>query len=257
MIGDPDLLAFRRGYYELLTGLFAREPGPQVLRSLGEGIEARAEAAATLHPLLGRGWSEIARYLRDPSGEEIPEPAADEFTRLFIGPFGGEIQPYESYYLTGRVFERPLAAVRAFLREAGLEREGGAPEPEDWLAFELDVMRRLIVRQAAAGDPDGQMASATMQAAFLKRHLLVWVPTFAEHLSQVQNARLYRGVGLLLAGFLALELMLVKDWGPEEVRSLEERRQAYAGRGAWKGPLVDPQPRVGLGPPVRPESPEP
>lgn len=238
MIGDRDLLDFRLGYYRLLSELLAREPTPALLEAVGLHLPDRAEAARELRPALGEGWAQIGAFLRGRTPLEAAEAAADEFTRLFVGPRRPPLHPYESYYLTGGLFDRPLAVVRTFLRQVGLEKEPGYAEPEDSLAVELGVVAHLLERQRRAADPDAEAASVNLQAAFLKRHLLVWGPRCAEDLERAEGADFYRGVGSLLRGFLDLELALVRDWGPEPVRTLEEARAA-TGTGAWRGPLFD------------------
>jgi TorA maturation chaperone TorD len=239
MIGDRDLLAFRQGYYDLLVSLFWKEPAGDLLVALRQGIEDRAGGARHVHPLLGEGWAEIKQFLDSVAVERLAETVADEYTRLFIGPHAAEIYPYESYYLTARLLDRPLVAIRSFLGEVGMEKEGGYPEPEDFLAFELEVMRRLIGRQGSASDPDEEARWITHQAGFLKQHLLVWAPAAASDLAGAKGATFYRGVAKLLQGFLECERDLFQEWEPTEIRSLEEARQSLAGFGEWKGPLFD------------------
>lgn len=239
MIGDRELLAFRAEYYGLLVSLLWREPPADLLRGLGRGIEPRAAAAATLHPRLGEGWHDLAAFLGSVPPDELEGRAADEFTRLFLGPFGPRVHPYESYYLTGNLLDRPLADLRGFLEAVGIARPEDHPEPEDWLAFELDVMRRLLGRQAEAGSPDDELRWLNVQAGFLKRHLLVWAPLAADDLAGAEGAALYRAVGRILGGFLALERELFESWGDEPVQTVDEARRRYAGSGQWRGPLFE------------------
>jgi TorA maturation chaperone TorD len=238
MVGDRDLLAFRQGYYDLFVSLLWKEPTGELLVALPERIQERISGGRNLHPLLGEGWLEISRFLAEPPPGALAETVADEYTRLFLGPWDAEINPYESYYLTGRVLDRPLAVIRTFLKEIGLEKQEGYAEPEDFLAFELDVMRRLIARQGSARDPDGEARWLNAQADFLKEHLLVWGPIAAKDLAAAKGAVFYRGVGKALQGFLELERDLFKGWGPAEI-TLEEARQGYIRSGEWMGPLLD------------------
>lgn len=248
MIGDAELRRFRHEYYTLFVSLLWREPDGEVVAALGRGLEERAAAAEALHPLLGVGWRAIGDFLRATAPDALGEAVADEYTRLFLGPFSREVDPYESFYLVGNLLDRPLAVVREDLRELGLTRQEGHSEPEDSLAFELDVMRRLIDRQAAAADPDAEAEALNRQAGFLKRHLLVWAPQAARDLAEARGARFYRGVGRLLEGFLELERGWFQAWGPEPIPSLDDVRRRYAGVGEWKGPLFDPE-RGFSGPP--------
>ncbi|MFB3820313.1 MAG: molecular chaperone [Candidatus Methylomirabilales bacterium] len=237
MLGDKDLLAFRQGYYDLFVSLLGQEPSPALLRGLADGMAERIRGSQGLHPLLAEGWEEMQRLLTGSAAQQVAEAVADEYTRLFVGPQPPEVNLYESFYLTGRLLDRPLVAVRAFLAEVGIRKEEGYAEPEDFLAFELEVMRRLIRRQATAADPEAEAEWIGRQAEFVVRHLLVWAPAAAADLEQAPGASFYRAVAKLLRAFLELERDLFKEQGA--VRSLEEARQAAAGRGEWRGPLLD------------------
>jgi len=258
MLGDRELLAFREGYYGVLAALLSREPSPRLLAELAAGIEDRARAARGLNPRLGSGWQRLGQWLAAGPPEVLAERAAETYTRLFLGPPAPLVNLYESYYLTGRLFERPLAVVRQFLAEVGLGRDPGYAEPEDSLAFELEVMRRLAGRQAAAREADEQARWLAAQAAFLRDHLLVWGPAAACDLASAQGAGFYGGVGEILEGFMAFELDVFGSYDTMAVKSLEEARRIWGGTGQWRGPvmeLADPDP--GPGGPPGPEAAEP
>jgi TorA maturation chaperone TorD len=255
MLGDRDLLSFREGYYGLLVALLSREPSPRLLAELAAGIEERARAAQGLHPRLGQGWQTLGLSLATGPPEVLAEAVAEEYTRLFLGPPAPLVNLYESYYLTGRVFERPLAAVREFLAEVGLQRDPGYAEPEDSLAFELEVMRRLAGRQAAAREADEEARWLGVQAGFLRDHLLVWGPAAARDLASAEGAGFYRGVGQILEGFMAFEVSLFSSCAPMPVKSLEEARRTWGGAGQWRGPVMEmPDPDPGPGGAAQPRS---
>lgn len=239
MIGDRDLLAFRQSYYTLLVSLFWEEPAGELLLSLSEGIRDRIQAARTLHPLLAQGWEELDRFLAGTPSEELAEAVADEYIRLFIGPHGTEVNPYESFYLTGRLLDRPLANIRTFLKAVGIEKQKDYAEPEDFLAFELDVMRWLTDKQMTAAHADDETRWLRLESDFLKEHLLVWVPTCALDIERAEGANFYRGVAMVLRGFLEVERSLFHEWGLDKVATLEEARQVYGAIPLWKGPTFD------------------
>jgi TorA maturation chaperone TorD len=239
MIDDRELLSFRQSYYELLVALFRREPSGDLLQQLANGIRERTQAARNLHPLLGEGWDEIERFLTDMPLEGLAETVSDEYTRLFIGPHGPVINPYESFYLTGRLLDRPLADVRAFLKTIGIEKLEDYPEPEDFLAFELEVMRWLIGKQTAARDPEEETRLLGLQSDLLKNHLLVWGPACAKDIERAKDARFYRSLAKILQGFLELELNLFRQYGVDKVAALDAVRQRYGAVPTWKGPTFD------------------
>lgn len=240
MIDDHELLAFRRSYYGVLGALFLREPSAELVRQLADGLGERILAARQVHPLLGAGWTELDRYLRETQKEDIAGAVADEYTRLFIGPHGPAINPYESFYLTGRLLDRPLAGVRTFLKVAGIEKLEGYSEPEDFLAFELEVMRWLVDKQAALTESQELTRNRRLQVEFLRDHLLVWAPACAQDIARADGANFYRFAANVLEAFLALELNFMRDWGLENVQGLDVVRQRYRALCGWQGPIFDP-----------------
>ena len=239
MIGDQELAELRQKYYGLFVQLFWQEHRVKLLRYLLEGIEERTEAVASPSPVMAEGWRSIQQYLENNKPSEVDY----EFAQLFIGPHQPEVTPYESYYLAGGMFQPPLANVRGFMKEVGLEKKAGEfPEPEDILGFELEIMNWLVSQQLKADDPEQEESWLERQAEFLKKHLLVWVPTCAQDLVSASGADFYKGVGLLLQGFLELEKQLFQDRGPDRIVSLEAAQKRYGGRRNWKGPTFEPTP---------------
>jgi TorA maturation chaperone TorD len=236
MLRDKELVTFRHTYDSLLVRLLWKEPPADFIAALGDEIEARIDAATAVQARIGEGWRVLQRFLQEAS----PEAVAEEFTSLFLGPFAPEVNPYESYYLTGNLFKAPLVALRGFLKRLGLEKqEQEFAEPEDVLAFELEVMRWLISKQMAATHPDDVTRWLTWQATFLKEHLLIWAPTCAQDMARASGAHFYRGVGMILEGFLAVERTLFQELGVNEMPSLEEARQRHGARPTWQGPTFD------------------
>ena len=236
-IEDRELTEFRQQYYGLLVNLLSREPTGALLEAISQGIGERAEAARGLHPLLGEAWDHLEKVL---PGLSV-ETAEEEFLKLFIGPFQPEMNAYESWYLTGQLFQAPLAHVRGFLRQVGLERqEQHYPEPEDALAFELEVMNWLITRQLAAGSEEEQREWMHRQSAFLTQHLLIWVPRCSEDMEATKSASLYKGVAKLISGLVAIERQRLMGHGISQFESLDQARKRYGSPRTFQGPVFDP-----------------
>ena len=234
MLRDPDLVQFRQTYYRLFVKLLWKEPEAAFIAGLqGGNAAARTEAAAAVHPLMGSGWQDIDRYLAD----HPPGGVAAEYGRLFLEPFAKGIRPYASYYLTGQFFTEPLKTWRAFLKRLGVEKPAqGFSDPEDVLAFELDVMRWLVDKQSESEETDPWLR---LQATCLKEHLLVWAPSCAADIERVPQAAFYRGAAKMLRGFLEVERSLFVDWGLDHVATLAEARAHYGAPAEWRGPLFD------------------
>ena len=128
---------------------------------------------------LGRTDEAIERFLGDTPPGQSAQNVAEEYIQLFIGPHNPEINAYESVYLTGRLFDRPLADIRTFLKAVGIEKVDEYSEPEDFLAFELEVMRWFVGKQLGATNPEEEKRWLRLQSEFLKEHLLVWAPACA------------------------------------------------------------------------------
>lgn len=124
---------------------------------------------------------------------------ADEFHDLFIGVGRGELIPNGSYYLTGFLNEKPLAALRQDLATLGVARRAGLPETEDHLALLAATMAGLIA--GAFGAP----APLAAQRRFFTAHIGSWAGTFFQHLEHAESARFYRPVGTLGRLFVAIE----------------------------------------------------
>ena len=118
-IDEVDLL--RSNEYSLLALLFGRAPTAEVLARLSE---LKGDGS----PL---GLAHIA--LADAALAMDPDAISREFFDMFIGVGRGELLPYASYYLTGFLYERPLARVR----------EAGHLASNDRIAVDVDPVSLL------------------------------------------------------------------------------------------------------------------
>src|SRR5512146_653185 len=127
---DVDVARARE--YALLAVLLARAPEEELLDRLGR---LRGDATP-----LGAAHAALAQAADAASAETI----AREFFDLFIGVGRGELLPYASYYLTGFLYERPLARLREDLHLIGIERAETNTEPEDHAATLCEVMAAIV-----------------------------------------------------------------------------------------------------------------
>ena len=239
MNGEKDLAELRQKYYGLFVNLLWKEPDVEFLKSLLDGISERIKGASGLSSSISEGWKKIQIYLE----KNVPEDVEFEFVQLFLGPQKPEILPYESYYFAGSVFQAPLASVRSFMKDIGLvKNEGELPEPEDTLGFELEIMNWLITKQKKSEDYEEEKMWLDYQESFLKEHLLVWGPTCCDDIESASKSDFYKGVGMLLKGFLEIENELFKNRSSKKIDSLEEVRIRYGNIKDWKGPLFEANP---------------
>jgi TorA maturation chaperone TorD len=171
--------------YALLATLLARAPDAQLFLRLA-GLQGDATPLGLAHVAL----AEAAR-------RTTVERVEREYFDLFVGIGRGELLPYGSYYLSGFLYERPLARLRAALSRLGIERSAGHAEPEDHAATLCEIMAGLA----------GGSFSAPPQAQreFFEHHVAPWMGRFFTDLEQAQAADFYRTAGTLGRVFIQLE----------------------------------------------------
>lgn len=178
---------FRAQFYNLLARLLAAPPDRRFLTSL-------SQLQGDTSPL-GQALRALAKAAALTSASE----AEREFNRLFIGLTAGELRPYGSYYLTGFLYEKPLADLRWDLQCLSITRSADVAEPEDHIASLCEIMAGLITAAF------GRAATLGEQRRFFEAHLAPWADAFFSDLEQAASARLYRPVGSIGRLFVAIE----------------------------------------------------
>ncbi|TAN71665.1 MAG: molecular chaperone TorD [Magnetospirillum sp.] len=184
-VADEDFLRAR--FYGLMAALLAAPPPEELLKR----IAALKPDPTPLGSALGE--LALAAMASDPDG------VADEFQALFIGVTGGELVPYASWYLTGFLQEKPLAALRDDMARLGVERSPGVSEPEDHAASLFEIMQGLITGLFE------RPLSLVEQRDFYAAHMERWMPRFLADLEKAESARFYRAVGRVGHIFLDIE----------------------------------------------------
>lgn len=175
--------ASRKEYYNFLAMLFSASPTQQQLDFLA-GLETTIEKNALTAPLL-----RIIRTAQKSSEKEIKT----EYDALFIGLSRGEVLPYASYYLTGFLYEKPLASIRGDMAQLALQKNKVCLEPEDHIALLCATMARLCTR------------SLKEQAIFFMQHIHPWISRFLNDLKQAPSALFYKNVAELGLKFMEIE----------------------------------------------------
>jgi len=184
-IAEEDLL--RANIYSLLGRLLARPPERATLDAvaglrgddteLGQALQAMAAAARA----------------------STPAAVDDEYHALFIGLGDSELTPYGSYYLTGFLYEKPLAKLRGDMAEIGIARADQVGEPEDHIAALCEMMCGLITGAF------GQASDLDEQQNFFATHIAPWAGRFFEDLERSPRAAFYMPIGTLGKLFMAIE----------------------------------------------------
>jgi len=183
--GVDELDLLRSHEYNLLALLLGRAPTRDVLEHLSR-LQGDASPLGLAHIDLAE-----AAAMAD------PDAVQREFFDLFVGVSRGELLPYASYYLTGFVYERPLARVRQDLAALGIARSESIHEPEDHIAILCEVMGGLASQQFAA--------EAEAERRFFERHLKPWAARLFADLEVAKAARFYKPVGRIGSLFMHIE----------------------------------------------------
>ena len=175
---DEDV--WRAQLYQLLGQLLTDPPTAELLTGLAslEGDDTE----------IGRATKTLAAVAGKVSAEDVER----EYNALFIGLGRGEVLPYGSYYLTGFLNEKPLAALRQTLGSLGIARAEGVAEPEDHAGFLCQVMAGLIT-----GSFQGGPASVAQQKAFFEAHMAPWMKLVFSDIERAESAVLYAPIGTL------------------------------------------------------------
>ena len=177
--------AARAAEYALLSALLARAPDAEFLARLA-GLRADASPLGLAHAALAEA-----------AAATTAERVGREFFNLFIGLGRGELMPYGSYYISGFLYERPLARLREDLGRLGIARAENNAEPEDHAAILCEIM---------AGLAGGKFpAPAGADRALFEKHLAPWISRFFADLERAAEADFYRRIGTLGRVFINIE----------------------------------------------------
>ncbi|MEO6352012.1 MAG: molecular chaperone TorD family protein [Oxalobacteraceae bacterium] len=179
----------RADLYGLLATLFYAPP----LQTL---IDTIASSQSAGDGVLERAWGELVLACRNVTAEQ----AREEYEQLFISTGKPEVMLYGSFYLSGFLMEKPLAALRADLAELGLERVDAVTESEDHIASLCEVMRYLI-----ASNERLEINIAT-QKIFFTNHMQAWVLDACTAINANRHAGLYAAVANLARTYFEVEM---------------------------------------------------
>jgi TorA maturation chaperone TorD len=183
-VDDVDLA--RSHEYSLLSTLLLRSPDAELLKQLAQ-LEGDSSPIGAAHAAL----AEAARRLD-------AERVGREYFDLFVGVGRGELLPYASFYLTGSLHGRPLAALRQTLQHLGIERTAAVKEPEDHAG---------VLCETLAGLAGGTIAApVNASREFFIEHVASWIGRLFRDLEQAKSADFYARVGMLGRTLVDIEI---------------------------------------------------
>lgn len=188
----------RADLYGYLSALLAGPPSKQLL--------SQTAALTGDDTDLGKAVTVLAGL----AGKTSVPAAEREYTALFIGLARGELLPYASYYMTGFLNEKPLAALRQDMLRLGITRAPNVFEPEDNIASLMEMMSGLITGRFGAAQ------SLSRQREFFNRHIAPWAQHFFSDLEGAKTSVLYAPVGTVGRAFMQIEADAFRLVGGDE-----------------------------------------
>ena len=187
---DNEELA-RAELYGLLARLWLAPPDAALLAQFSVAVTQAPQPGGFLEA----PWSELVGAMRATD----PSRAAAEYDALFLGVGRPEVFLYGSFYLSGFLNEKPLAALRTDLAALGLARDADRGETEDHLAYVFEVMRYLI-----AGD-DAAVCNLEQQRRFFRAPVQTWVGALCDAVDAHPRAATWRAVSAFTRAFVLVE----------------------------------------------------
>ncbi|MFA0412397.1 molecular chaperone TorD [Vibrio renipiscarius] len=203
----------RSEIYWWFSSLFAKEltvadleqyQSPEIrsfLSGLGEN--------PSLKPAIDRVVDALNRQIDREDGQL--ELSAD-FCDLFLKSDKESALPYASMYIgtTGLLHDKPANEMDALLEKHSVAVEKGLNEPADHIAIELDLLGNLIIRSNELEQEPHFEAALAEQEAFIRQHILSWVPKFSAKCQTLDKFGFYSAVVSLLVAFLELDCQYLK-----------------------------------------------
>ncbi len=174
--------------------LFLYEPGSDEAAALYGALGAlEVEQAAREWPFAEPKQAlEAFTLINEGLAFGVDEDLTSEYRRLFVGPAPKAAPPWGSVYTDREcvIFGATTLALRAWLRESGIQVPGNGKEPEDHIGLMLLLMGWITRHRPELLD------------AYLADHLLPWGPHLLSVVQRESQHPFFQGLALLTASSL-------------------------------------------------------
>jgi TorA maturation chaperone TorD len=209
---EKGILETRRNFYALLYQLYLEPPSREFVDDLMNELFYLPGLISDEE--LSEGFKLVREFVeksKDKAIDELHKDLVREYTRLFIGPHRLPVQPYESWWVDGKLMGESLLKVKQVYRKAGIAKVKEYAEPEDHIAFELRFMHYLCEEELSADTEERIAECLNIQKEYLNDHLLSWVPDFCDALTENKLSEFYKGIARLTKGFILLEEAVIEE----------------------------------------------
>lgn len=206
-------LANRAYLYRIFHIVFGAEPSKEELAVLTDKLTTDA-----FQLLTDDSFVKIRRLLEslNANDEQYLDTLLSEYTRLFQVPGESYVYPWESPYIHNdkMLFQESTLDVRKRYREYGFEAVEYGHFPEDHLSMMLDFLAHLSSRafdSFSVGRDDDLERVLLSQQSFVADHLLNWLPSFCDELSQKDRLGFFIAFAEALHAFLQADMLFMEE----------------------------------------------
>ena len=206
-----EVMDSRSAFYRLLARLLLKPLDTEEIDQLTKSdfvSQSKALKDADDNANLVEGLNDMGRGLRRQHTGTRTILATD-YTMCFDGITqieGKTASPYASVFLSkeGILYQEPRNSVYLEFLQSGVHLKSGIDLPEDHIAFELEYMAIIAERcKEALSDnrQDEAIQLIEQSCLFLEKHILSWIPQFADVALAILKTRFYQGVIKTLLGY--------------------------------------------------------
>jgi TorA maturation chaperone TorD len=206
----------RSNIYGLLAMLYRQEPTRNLLK--------RVRGPQFLEVLSQWGGELDDDFMTRPE-DDLLEEMAVEYTRLFLGP-DKHISPHESIHHEredgqwGQLWGASTVEVKKFIEATGLEYETEYPGMPDHISVELEFLEALTRHEEQAwvtDDEEEARRCLALEHRFLEDHLIRWVGSFCDKVTESTELSFYRALASLTKNFIEFDCQEVMKLHKTEI----------------------------------------
>lgn len=201
------IMEMRQYGYDVLKKVFYVEPAKSLLQVLRDNEIFEQFPFREDGNLIDTGIKIVTGFFADKQGkdDEMTSEVRWDFTQLFVGPYALPAPAWESVYRSNEhlLYQDTAFEVRKDYLKYNFIPKNYPHEADDHIGFELDFMFQLSTNTDKNALKDSRK--------FLEEHLMKWIPDFSRDVQKHALTEFYRGVAVILKGFISEDLKLLNE----------------------------------------------
>ena len=204
------VLETRRRMYWVLSLFFNREPPFELAEAFVSGKLAFPKVDPESYPDLAKGFNELEAFISEKKdAQKLHQELLSAYGKIFSEDAFSSDLCGESGWVPETMPGSALLEIDSTYTVAGYEPcDDKILLFKDHISVELDFMYYLCERSIE--DRDNLLRYVEGQVAFLKEHLLRWIPDFCDELIRRPNFSYFKAVAKITKGYLILDLEIAE-----------------------------------------------